>query len=255
MSIKDKINGRNCAVVLSGASVEELRKLISLFEHIDLCWCGINTFHLTQQHVLSSIRKEFDIVMDVSEVANVEEYEVKCRVPRVYRYLHETEGLFITSRKVFSNINRVKRIELEDKVKFINDYLNLDDVHNSLMAYLFLLTKEGANRIYLFGCDGYQGEYIEHNAMMSYFCPREIKEDYQIAFPGKINCALPSDTIVFNGSFQVRYLDYCTKHKLVPREITNANTNSFVTIFPRKTISEVQYELRIEQDEVNRKTA
>jgi hypothetical protein len=232
MTIKEKINGRTCIVTLSGASLETLRRASSLFTDIDACWCGINQFDLVQTHILSPIHKHFDIVLDISEVENAIEYEKRCRIPRIKNELERKDMIYITSETLLS----YGSLESGENIKIISDYLDISKVHNSLMAYLFLLTLGGAKDIYLFGCDGYQGEYIEHNAMMSYFCPEEVENDYRIAFPDKIKCALSSDTEAFNGSFKDKYLDFCTEKQVVPINIINVNPDSFIDIFKRINI-------------------
>lgn len=242
--IKERVEGKTCFVLLGGASLEYLRRVAQDFKDEDICWCGMNFFTPAQVHILQSIGKKFSFVFDISGVENIVPYEQQCRIPRIEKYLEQEDSLFVSCKEVERNFNWAKRPDIfekyKDKISYIEDIVDLNKIHNSLMAYLYLLTYCNVKEIYLFGCDGYQGEYIEHNAMLSYFSPIENEKDYLIGFGGKIHCALLSDTESFNGSFEQRYLNYCTEKELVPRRIYNVNPDSFITIFPRISLLKLE---------------
>lgn len=242
--LKEIIEGKDCFVLLGGASLELLRQNAQEFKELDVCWCGMNLFVPAKAHILDSIGKKFSLIFDISGIKNIIPYEKRCRIPRVARYLKEGEGLFITSNEVKRNFSLAKHSEIfdkyKDKIVFIEEIIDLDLIHNSLMAYLYLLTYYKVRRVFLFGCDGYQGEYIEKNCLLSYFCSINVKEDLEIAYDGSIYSGLPSDTNALNSGFKQIYLDYCTKKELVPRNIYNVNPSSFITIFPRINFEKVK---------------
>jgi hypothetical protein len=211
----------------------------------------MNFFIPAKQHILDAIGKKFSIVVDISDVLNVETYEKECRIPRVEEYLNK-EGILIMSHKIEDNFRRIGRKDIfqthKHQIFFIEDYVNLDNVHNSLMAYLFFLTRFKVKDIFLFGCDGYDynEEIKEKNLIYSYFCPVEVRRDIEIAF-GYIFSGLPSDTQTFDTSFESNYLHYCTEHQLIPRKIFNTNKNSFINVFPRITYSKINEELYLDK--------
>jgi len=235
--LKKLIENKICFVLLGGASLEQFRQNAQKFKDFNVCWCGMNFFTLAKDHILNSIGKKFTFVFDISGVKNIIPYEKECRIPRIENYLKNESGLLVTSHEVEKNFALAKRDDIFEKYKykilFIEDCVNLYTVHNSLMAYLFLLTYCNVKKIILFGCDGYTGEYIIKNAILSYFCPNEVRREVEIASGGSMYLGLPSDTKTFNGSFRELYVEYCTEHKLIPKRIINTNLDSFIDIFPR----------------------
>ena len=242
--LKERIEGKDCFVLLGGASLEYLRQVAKDFKDKDVCWCGMNFFLPAKTHILESIGKKFSFIFDISGIKNIVPYEEKCRIPRVEKYLEEEGSLFVTSKELERNFSWANRPDIfknnQEKILFIEEIVNLFKIHNSLMAYLYLLTYCNVKNIYLFGCDGYEGEYIVKSALLSYFCPKEIREDCEIATGGTMYLGLPSDTVAFNGSFKNLYLDYCTEKKLIPRKIYNVNPDSFITIFPRISLLQLK---------------
>jgi len=141
--LQEKIQGKTIFLLLGGASLEVLRRTIPLYRDLDATWCGINVFDVNVKHLLDPIGKDFSMVLDVSDVADVERYEKKCRIPRVLKYL-ERGGLFISKDSIIDNFVHFGhniRKDYSNQLEIIGDYVRLGDVHNSLMAYIFLLTK------------------------------------------------------------------------------------------------------------------
>ena len=235
--LKERVEGKTCFVLLGGASLENLRRVAQDFKDLDVCWCGMNFFNPAETHILQSIGKKFTFVFDISGIKNIIPYEKTRRIPRIEKFLKEQNGLFVTSYEVERNFNWAERSDIfknyKDRISFVEDCMYINTIHNSLMGYLFVLTYCKVKDIYLFGCDGYQGEYVVKNALLSYFSFKEVKEEVEIASEGSMYLGLPSDTSTFNGSFKNLYLDYCTEKKLVPRNIYNVNKDSFITVFPK----------------------
>jgi hypothetical protein len=243
--IKEIINNKIIGVMLGGYSINTLRLVIKEIKDYDVCWCAINSFKMMEDFILNEIDKKLSIVQWLAEVEYWEDYEKLVRIPMIKEFVErEDNNLIIISSKILDNFNKLGEKEIyenhQDKFYVIEDPSEWD-VPNSLALFIMLLTKYGAEKFILFGCDGYNED--NNRTLDSYFQKELKRQERLIAFRNDKVCNLYSDTIDFKGSFKRRYLDFCTKERLIPAEIVNCNINSSIDIFRRIKYSELKNEL------------
>ena len=101
-NLQQAIENKTIFLILGGASLEILRRTIPLYRDLDASWCGMNVFDVNEKHLLEPINKQFSMVLDISEVANKEAYDIQQRIPRVINYL-KRGGIFISKDSVIDN--------------------------------------------------------------------------------------------------------------------------------------------------------
>lgn len=237
MEIKDRI----CAIMLPGKSITRLEEKIHDLEEYNLCWCSMTSFPMMEKFILNKINKKLDVVFECNEVKNWQDYNLQIRIPRMDEYLKRKNNYLITSSEVLSKLNKLNREELyyiyKNKIYVVQDCRKVD-VPNGLALFIELLTKFGAKRIILFGCDGYKGK--EGEDIDTYYRPEIRAIERKIGFGTEKASHLHSDTADFEGTFYPKYNKYCEERKIKPIEIINCSPISVINIFKKVNYEQIE---------------
>lgn len=230
----EKIAGRTCCLVASGASLYELEQNIELYRDLNICWVGLGQFDVPERNILKKINKTFDIVFDTASVpeSRIEVYE-RWRMERIAIYLRASdEHVWITSDGLHRDV--ILRLNMSPLwTKFNNQILLVDnlfpkssisqymEVPNSLTLACGALIAGRAKNIVLFGCDGYSGDLSK--GADSYYHPEEVKKERMLALGSEEDPGINRDTDLFPQKFLILMSRYFLLFKHFP-EIYNCSS-------------------------------
>lgn len=235
--ITEIVNGRICAILLSGASILELEKEILFYKDIDICWCGLNNYSKIENNILSKINKHIEILQDCSEVKYMEDYENQIRVPQIESFLNRNENNFLlTSPEIIINWFKINRLDLFTKYSNkigLFDYGIHYSVPNSLTLLLMYLGRySNAKFIILFGCDSYSGNSGDINAILnSYYNPEEIIKERLIGFKDGTVSGLMGEMKSFDNSILNYYTKFAWQNNIQPPPVYNCSCLTSISAF------------------------
>ena len=253
--IKSIINHRTCVVLSKGKSLESLENMIYKLKDYDVCWVGQNRTDYIEEHLLSKIDRQIELVSECATVTNKQVYEPKYRLPRLTEFLSREISLLLTSELVLDECFRSYGPQVldqyRDKIVTIDSLFSLPDVPkkvwepppNSLTLLLCFLIAGQAKKIILCGVDGFVSNDID--IFDTYYQSAIVAEERQRAFQGAPNFkgSIPADTRDFN----TRFPDILEMYKEVYNnpyvEIINCSARSIVKVFPKITYSDLEQEL------------
>ena len=222
----ETVGGRSVALVLAGKSLSEFERCIEAFAGTPICYFGLNSFHVHEEHLLDKIGREFELIF----VAWPAEFERQ--VDRITAYLErDSSNLCITLK---ANVARLRSEAPEQhrrlaarrsKILFMEDLVPADAFRirhhvNSVSMMLSSLIFSGcAGPIYILGMDAHsESAYYRQEQLESY---RPITQDFT------------SDVFCFTQNWQV--LTGIMQAHGVSRfpPILNCNIDSRVDLFPK----------------------
>lgn len=218
------------AILLQGPSVSELEDKIHLFKDRDWLWTSLNRFQMMEDTILSKIGKELDIVYCSSRQRLSEEYE------NVKRFLAREGTMFVTTTATV-----VDNPDLLDNTVGLVKSFDWGYGFNSLAAFLFILGKLGAKKVYLFGCDGHHSEnqtYYQEETYLEDIANGRLPKDRSVSFPysAQARC-IKSDSEYMNSIFW-KYWEMIALRKEATT-IVNVNPESSITCFSKCSYEEV----------------
>lgn len=238
------IRNRPVAVLAHGKSLETLEKNIQQYKHLDICWVSLNLFTMVEDFILKKINKQLDIVLDCASVA-VSFYQKynAIRIPRLDSYLNRTNNnLWITTlgliRDEIKPINQDFIYRHFHKTLMIDElvYPQMLDVPNSITLLLCTMAIGKAQKIIIFGLDGYNGKYEDN--INSFYKPELHKQERLLAVGSIQASGVPRDTSDFNNRFIKIFKEYCKNYNINPPLMVNCSPNSVYTVIPKISYEE-----------------
>jgi hypothetical protein len=222
----ETVGGRSVALVLAGKSLSEFERSIETFAGAPICYFGLNSFHVHEEHLLERIGREFELVF----VAWPAEFQRQ--VDRLAAYLErDSSNLCITLK---ANVARLRSEAPEQhrrlaarrsKILFMEDLVPADAFRirhhvNSVSMMLASLIFSGcAGPIYILGMDAHsEPAYYRQEQLESY---RPVTRD----FTADVFC-FTQNWQVLTGIMQAHGVS-----RLPP--ILNCNMDSRVDLFPK----------------------
>lgn len=228
------INGRPVAILAAGPSIKELEKRVKKLRNMDICYFGMNSFFIQEEHILKQIGQYFSIIMAGANRG------LPLILNNLTNFLNRSENnLFISSffESQFDllgpNFELNKFLSKYDqKLLFIGISTNQIvpnisyplhfPLGNTLAQMIFLAIIGGSSKIILFGADG----AISKN---------EIYYDH---YRSQESEAHPERFIIldtyrhFNPVIQIGLKNIYRTYGMKPIEILNCSENSHYTPFP-----------------------
>jgi hypothetical protein len=239
--LKNIIKKRTCSLVASGRSIENLEKMMPQLKHLDICWCGLGVFNITENGIFLPNNKRYEVVFDCSSIphARIPHYETFWRIPRLEEYLSRNDfNIFITTdglkRDCFKAVNRQDIIDKYDFKIMEVDKIFPDhswmDVPNSLTFLIASVIAGEASKIIIFGSDGYSGDII--TGVKSYYKADDFEADRIAALGSNQDPGINRDTKHFEERFKTCYNRFCELFNNYP-PIYNCSPITLYT-FPKK---------------------
>ncbi|MBI3558766.1 hypothetical protein HY085_00045 [Candidatus Gottesmanbacteria bacterium] len=234
------VNGRPVAILVAGPSIRQLEKEIRKLKDADICYFGLNSFTVQENHILGKIGKRMSLTMCSARAGIADE------IVNITNYLDRTdENIFISSfwRDTFGimpdgfNLPSFLR-KYDKKLLFfsVDHRQTVPNFHhplhfmvgNSLTVLIQLAIIGRASKVVIFGADGY--------------CPNR-KRDRQYYRPTEQK-ANPMENLVrdtnrsFNPVMPIALRNLYKTYELKPIEILNCSPKSQYTPFPTVTYAD-----------------
>lgn len=232
--LQEVINGRPVAILAAGPSINELENRISELNKADICYFGMNTFTVQENHILQKINKQFSLVL---AGANRGLPQV---MPSIIDFLNRAkDNLFVSSFyesqfELFGTDFDLQGFLQKHDSKLLFPYgsknKNVPNNHyplhflsgNSLAWLVYLAVIGKASKIVLFGADGYTKGVPQEK---TYYRANEYGAEPQKA--------LVRDTYAFfNPVVPISLKNIYRTYNVKPIEILNCSENSYYTPFP-----------------------
>ena len=210
--IKKIINKRTCFILLPGSSINELETSVEDFKDLNICWTSLGAFPVFEEHILSKINKQFDIILDCATVptARIPHYELYARVPRLLPFLRRpVENAWITTHGLIRDSVTPyydyflkefdKKIVQVDSIFPQDNMAKWMDVPNSVTFLIATLLAGEASNIITFGLDGYRGNIA--TGVQSYYRPIHAIEERMHAHATIEDPGINRDTDYFADRF------------------------------------------------------
>ncbi|MDO8495051.1 MAG: glycosyltransferase family A protein [bacterium] len=226
------INGRPVAILAAGPSINELEKRIGELREADICYFGMNTFFVQENHILQKINKHFSVVM-----AGINR-GLPPVIDKIEEFLHRSDENMFTSSFFesqpellgpdFSLENFIHRydpkllfigISRSQGVPNITHPLHFM-IGNTLAQLIYLATVGGASKIILFGADGATLKGTE-----TYYRPQEYGSE-------PVTALIRDTNQFFNPVVPPTIHHIYRTHSIKPIEILNCSEQSLYTPFP-----------------------
>lgn len=227
------INGRPVAILAAGPSIGELEKRIGELRHTDICYFGMNTFFVHEDHILRQINKRFSVVMAGINrglppiISQVETFLQRPDSNLFVSSFYESQPELLGSQFHLNDFLRRFDVKLlfisasRDKTVPTPDRPLHFPIGNTLAQLINTAVIGGASKIVIFGGDG----FVPINTGKSHY----RQEEYGTSPPD----ALIIDTYKhFNPVLPIGLRNIYRTYQLKPIEILNCSEKSFYTPFP-----------------------
>lgn len=234
--IREIIAGRPVAILAAGPSIKELEERISELRNADICYFGINTFFVQEDHILKKIGKSFSVIIEATLIKDDKDTQ-PIIFEKVVSFLDRKDNNMLisslTSLRPFLDKYDKKLLS----PFFVNDNRNIPNndhpLHlingNSLSGMICLAVIGKASKIILWGADGYT---LGTDAEKIYYRPGEY-------YPSMEKSSEPQQQLIrntnkgFNPIVPISLRNIYKTYQLEPVPILNCSEVSFLTPFPK----------------------
>ncbi len=229
------IRGRPVAILAAGPSIAELEKRIGELRQADICYFGMNSFFVQEDHILQKISKHFSVIAAGANQGLPPVFD------RIVGFLNRNrDNLFVSSfyESRFDLLGKdfdLKKFlrEYDEKLLFVSARTgratpsSRQPLHfpigNTLAGLILLALIGKASKIVLFGADGFcRKDVLEH-----YYRPAEI-----LVVPVPNEALILDTNRHFNPVLPAAVHRIYQAYGLPPVEILNCSEKSFYTPFP-----------------------
>jgi hypothetical protein len=162
--LEDIIAGRPVILFASGPSLSVLESRIVELANIDICYIGMNAFHLVEKYILAKIGRLLDIIVVADNVS------FHCYFKEICKFLSREGNLllsrFVSAFELFPSEKEGFLRHHGNKVLEFDTTFERDDVPNkeapwvlqgwvnTLIVLIWAAVAGRASRVYIFGADG-----------------------------------------------------------------------------------------------------
>ncbi len=220
------INNRPVAILAAGPSIKELEDRIGELAQADICYFGINTFFVQENHILKKINRRFSVLFEGGD-----DRDILPILDNINSFLDRSDDNMLVSS--LTNMDRFldkydKRL-LSPHGTIITDRTVPDNdrpLHfmdgNGLSWLIYLAIIGKASKIVIFGADGYPKK--DDKAM--YYRPEEYQQ-------GTFDVLINNTNKGFNPIVPIALRNVYKTYHTEPIPILNCSEVSFYTPFPK----------------------
>lgn len=230
--LRKVINSRPVAILVAGPSIGELEKRIGELQNTEICYLGMNSFFVQEDHILQKIHGRFSLVLAGANRG------LPPVMPDIAAFLNRTDDNLFVSSFYESQFELLPNFNLQEFLKKYDSKLlfpygsrdkNVPDSNhplhflpgNSLAWLIYLAVIGKAAKIVLFGADG----YTKSASQETYYRPSKYGIEPQTA--------LIRDTYAFfNPVVLITLKNIAKTYQLQLPPILNCSEVSFYTPFP-----------------------
>ncbi|MBI2064436.1 MAG: glycosyltransferase family 2 protein [Candidatus Yanofskybacteria bacterium] len=234
--LREIIAGRPVAILAAGPSIKELEERIDELRNTDICYFGINTFFVQENHILKKISKYFSVIIEATLIKDDEDILPNI-FDKVVSFLDRKDNNILVS-------SLTSLLQFSDKYdekllspSFVNGDRKIPNrdhpLHlingNSLSGLIYLAVIGGASKVILFGADGYT---VNTDTEKTYYRADEY-------YPTMEKSSEPQQQLMrntnkgFNPIIPISLRNIYQTHDIKPIPILNCSEVSFLTPFPK----------------------